>query len=377
MKLKVLEGLGEVDAAAWDALAGEDDPFVEHAFLRALETSGSVGPGSGWQPLHLSVWDEERLVAALPMYLKGHSYGEYIFDWAWAGAAERAGLDYYPKLVSMVPMTPATGRRFLLHPDGNAEELVPMLLEGALALADATEASSIHLLFLNAEERSLVRGDRRFLLRQTMQFHWRNEGYGEFDDFLGRFRSSMRKKLKKERRAVGDAGLELRILEGAQLGDAHWQLFQRYYEDTCSRKGSYPYLTPEFFEAGVGLKRAVGVFAYDGSRPVAGTLNFQKGAHLYGRYWGAEEQHKMLHFELCYYQLIERAIRMGVKRFEAGAQGTHKLRRGLMPAAIHSAHWIKHPGLRAAVADHIPREAFSVQMEMEELAKHGPFRRDQ
>lgn len=367
-----------MDPRAWNELVGDDDPFVEHAFLSLLEESGSVGRGSGWEPTHVTAWRGKRLVGALPLYLKTHSYGEYIFDWGWADAASRLGVGYYPKLVAMVPVTPVTGRRFLLAADEEPGPLVSRLIDGCFEVADAAKASSVHLLFLTPEEQQWVAADGRLMKRLSFQFHWRNAGYETFDDFVGQFRSSMRKKLRKERRIASESQLEIAKLRGDEISSADWRVLERLYRATCGRKGSYPYLTREFFElASSSLDGSPLVFAArDGGRIVAASLNFAKGGHLYGRYWGALERHDMLHFELCYYRLIEHAIDHGMRRFEAGAQGTHKLRRGLMPVAIHSAHWVRHPVLAQAVADFLPREAASVQQQIRELSQHGPFRRD-
>ncbi len=356
---------------------GEDDPFVEHAFLLLLEQSGSVGGDSGWEPTHVTVWRDNRLVGALPLYLKTHSYGEYIFDWGWADAASRLGLNYYPKLVAMVPVTPVTGRRFLFAPDQDPAELVRRLIDGCLEVAESTGVSSIHLLFLTPEEQEWVDRDGRLMKRLSFQFHWRNAGYDAFEDFVGDFRSSMRKKLKKERRVAATANLRIEELRGDDLSVEDWRALERLYRSTCGRKGSYPYLTPEFFELAPSILHGSPLVfaAKDEGRIVAASINFAKGGHLYGRYWGATQRHDMLHFELCYYRLIEYAIDHRMHRFEAGAQGTHKLRRGLMPVPIHSAHWIRHPVLAQAVADFLPREASSVQQQIRELSRHGPFRR--
>jgi hypothetical protein len=375
--IRISSSLGSVEADAWDSLVGEDDPFVEHAFLSLLERSGSVGRGSGWEPTHVTAWRGNRLVGALPLYLKTHSYGEYIFDWGWADAASRLGIDYYPKLVAMVPVTPVTGRRFLFAPGEDPAEIVRRLIDGCLEVAESTKASSIHLLFLSPEEHEWVVRDGRLMNRLSFQFHWRNAGYGTFEDFVGDFRSAMRKKLRKERRVAAEANLRIEELRGDELSAGDWRELERLYRATCGRKGSHPYLTPEFFElAASTLDGSPLVFAAkDEGRIVAASVNFAKGGHLYGRYWGATQRHDMLHFELCYYRLIEHAIEHRMRRFEAGAQGTHKLRRGLMPVPIHSAHWIRHPVLGQAVADFLPREAFSVQQQIRELSHHGPFRR--
>jgi len=375
--IRILSSLGSVHADAWDQLAGDNDPFVEHAFLSLLERSGSVGRGTGWEPTHVTAWRGKRLVGALPLYLKTHSYGEYIFDWGWADAASRMGLQYYPKLVSMVPMTPATGRRILLASDEDPAMLVSRLIDGCLEIADSIRAPSLHLLFLNPEEQGWVARDGRLMHRLSFQFHWHNAGYETFEDFVSDFRSSMRKKLRKERRIAAETGLRIEQLRGEELSVADWQALERLYRATCRRKGSHPYLTPEFF--------ALVPSALDGSplvfaakhddRIVAASINFARGDSLYGRYWGAAERHEMLHFELCYYRPIEHAIDHGMHRFEAGAQGTHKLRRGLMPVPIHSAHWIRHPVLGQAVADFLRREAPLVREQIRELSYYGPFRR--
>lgn len=375
--IRILSSLESVNADAWDALVGDDDPFVEHAFLSLLEQSGSVGRGSGWEPTYVSVWRGPRLVGALPLYLKTHSYGEYIFDWGWADAAARLGVDYYPKLVAMIPVTPVTGRRFLFASDEDPAEIVGKLIDGCLDVAESARASSIHLLFLSPEEHDWVVRDGRLMNRLSFQFHWRNHGYDDFEDFVGDFRSSMRKKLRKERRVAAETNLRIETFRGDELSVADWQSLERLYRSTCGRKGSYPYLTPEFFERAPSALNGspLVVAAKDDGRIVAASVNFAKGGHLYGRYWGAAQRHDMLHFELCYYRLIEYAIDHRMRRFEAGAQGTHKLRRGLMPVPIHSAHWVRHPILAQAVADFLPREAFSVQQQIRELGEHGPFRR--
>jgi predicted N-acyltransferase len=378
VRIRLLDGLGGVDAESWDALVGSDDPFVEHGFLRALETSGSVGEGTGWLPVHVTVWDGDRLVGALPLYEKDHSYGEYIFDWAWADAAMQIGIPYYPKLVSMVPVTPATGRRLLVADDAPREQVVAALLEGVFEAMEAARASSAHLLFLNDREISEVVAAGRFHGRLTQQFHWHNDGYATFDDFLARFRSSSRKQVRRERRRVAEAGLDVRVLTGPELDDAGWRVLPRFYRDTCHRKGSYPYLSPTFFEHVREriARRLVVAMAFRDGVPVAASINFEKGAHLYGRYWGCTEDWDMLHFELCYYRLIERAIERGMQRFEAGAQGRHKLRRGLLPSPVHSAHLMRHGLLDHAIGEYLPREAASVRRQIAELAERGPFRRE-
>lgn len=368
-----LEG---IDREAWDRLTGDDDPFVEYAFLRALEVSGSVGVRAGWQPVHVTVWNDEALIAALPLYAKDHSWGEYIFDFAWARAANQLGLPYYPKLVSMAPFTPATGRRLLIAPDQDERALSEALVAGARAAADQIEASSVHLLFLDEEERERV-VEMGLMPRLSMQFHWDNEGYGCFDDYLAKFRSKKRKQVRKERRRVAESGLDVVLKTGPELDDDDWASIKRMYRINCLAHGQQPYLRPGFFDEvrRTHAHRMVVGLAYADDRAVACSINFEKGAHLYGRYWGCEEEHDFLHFELCYYQLIERAIERGYRHFEAGAQGFHKLKRGLLPSAVHSAHWIRDRRLAQAIGAYLPDEAIAVESEMAMLEDRAPFHR--
>ncbi len=366
-----------MDAAEWDALAGADDPFVEHAFLSALETSGSVGRGTGWDPLHVLVRRGGHLVGAAPLYAKSHSYGEYIFDWGWASAAQRAGIRYYPKLLSAVPFTPATGRRLLVANDATQGVVVDALVDGIHALAEQIRASSIHWLFLTAHEHTALAARPECLARLTYQFHWSNPGYASFDDYLGSMRSAARKEVRRERRKAAESGLDIRTKLGTELTSAEWQALFRFYADTAARKGAIAYLTRGFFaEVRRTIPhRVVVALASRGDEPVAGALAFQKGKQLFGRYWGALDDFEALHFELCYYQLIEFAIASGLVRFEAGAQGEHKLKRGLLPSPTYSIHWIRHPGLAEAIAEFLPRETQAVEEEMRFFAEHSPFKR--
>lgn len=379
MRTRIAESIHDADAKAWDAIAGEDDPFAEHAFLAALEDSGSVCEATGWRPCHVLAYEGEQLVGALPLYEKTHSYGEYIFDFAWASASHRAGVPYYPKLVAMAPVTPATGTRFLVGSSAAAprDAIVRALLDATRELARERRASSVHLLFLTDTERDEASRLGSFAPRLSEQFHFHNDGYSSFDDLLARFRSPARKQVKRERRIVAESGLEIRTSTGEALTAEDFAALRRFYVDTCGRKGSAPYLRAGFFDriARTFAHRVVGVLAYEGGRPVAGTLSFEKGAHLYGRYWGADAHADMLHFELCYYRLIERTIARGLRRFEAGAQGEHKLKRGLMPAEVHSAHWLVDPRLDAAVRDFLPREAAAVRAGLEAMRAESPFRR--
>jgi predicted N-acyltransferase len=383
LEIALQPGLEAVSPLAWDALAPPDDPFVTHAFLSALEDSGSVGAAAGWQPAHVLVRYAGRLVAAAPCYVKDHSYGEYIFDWGWARAAQQAGLPYYPKVVCAVPFTPAQGRRLLVHPDAgsgglpSADVLEEALWRGMRALADTAECWSVHVLFCGPEEKAHL-GSLGAIPRLTHQFHWTNEGYDSFDDWTARFRSKLRKETNRERRRPAQLGATVRVLEGDAITAAHWDAIEGYYRDTCERKWGQAYLSPDFFAlARARLAHlAMGIVAEVEGRVVASALLFQRGQHLYGRYWGCDPAFEQLHFELCYHRPIELCIERGWSRFEAGAQGTHKLRRGLMPAQTHSAHWLRHPGLERAVREALGKEDRLVALEMEKLAEHGPFRRD-
>ncbi|UJR79323.1 N-acetyltransferase [Sandaracinus amylolyticus] len=377
VEIRVIERVAEVEATAWNALVGDDDPFVEHAFLDALEVSGSVGEGTGWLPMHVTAWEGERLVGALPLYAKDDSWGEFIFDFQWARAAQQSRIAYYPKLTSMVPFTPATGRRLLIAEGVDRAAVIRALFDAARGAAEELRASSLHVLFVNDDERRELVEIAQLRPRLSIQFHWHNEGWSSFDEYLDAFRAPARKQVRRERREVAESGIDVRVKLGPELDDDEWRALGTFYRMNCARHGSYPYLTPKFFERvrETNAERLVAVLAYRGGAPIAGSINFEKGAHLYGRYWGCVEDTEFLHFEVCYYRLIERAIEKKMRRFEAGAQGTHKLKRGLMPSPIHSAHWLRHPRLAAAIDDYLPREAFAVQQEIEELAASGPFKR--
>lgn len=379
LRVELHPGLEGIDAAAWNAIAGDDDPFAEYEFLRALETSESVGRGTGWMPVHVTAWEGQTLVGGLPLYVKSHSYGEYIFDFGWAQAASQARIRYYPKLVSMTPFTPATGTRFLVSATHDYDTVVTALVAGVQAGLEETKSSSAHLLFLNERERLTMAQNRGFFPRLSTQFHWHSRGDKTFDEYLSHFRAEPRKQVRRERRKVVESGLQTRIVEGVELTETEWQSLDTFYRDTCDRKGSEAYLSPDFFEhlrASEARKRVVAALAYDGERLVAGTLNFEKGKHLYGRYWGCLKEYDALHFELCYYMLIERAIARGYDRFEAGAQGTHKLKRGLLPAEVHSAHFIADRRLGEGVADYVAREGMMVKREIEELMHESPMHRE-
>jgi len=376
LEITVAHDISTVPAAEWDRLVGSDNPFVEHAFLAAMESSGSVSASDGWGPCHLLIRSGSELVGAAPLYVKGHSYGEYIFDWSWANAAAQMGLAYYPKLVCAVPFTPATGPRLLVAPGIARDPVVDAIVAGMRAMADHVEASSIHVLFCTASERDELEA-RGLLPRVTCQYHWTNDGYEDFEDYLSHFRASARRKVRKERREAASAGLDITTHRGGELSDEDIAATYAFYRDTTGRKGAIPYPQWPFFqELNRSLAdRAVITLARRDGTPVAGALSFEKGSHLYGRYWGCLEDYDKLHFELCYYRHIAWAIEQGHRRFEAGAQGEHKIKRGLMPSETCSAHWLREPGLARAVADYLPREAAATTAEMEWLRERGPFRR--
>jgi predicted N-acyltransferase len=369
---RVGSGVADIPAAEWDALTEAGNPFVSHAFLSALENSGSVGGRSGWQPAPVLIdGPGGRLAAALPAYIKAHSQGEYVFDHAWADAWHRAGGHYYPKLQIAAPFTPATGPRLLTRDPA----LAPALLAAAEALCQQNDLSSAHATFIEPAQLPLFEA-AGWLLRSDIQFHWENRGYACFDDFLAELSSAKRKNLRKER-AAAQEGVEIRALSGGDIRPEHWDAFWRFYQDTGARKWGSPYLTRAAFTL-LGERMAeqiLLVLAYIDGSPVAGALNFIGGEALYGRYWGALIDKPFLHFELCYYQAIDAAIALGLSRVEAGAQGGHKLARGYEPVQTWSAHYIVHPGLRAAIADFLERERAGIEADQLFLGERTPFKR--
>lgn len=369
--------IAEIDRAEWDLCAGRDNPFVSHAFLSCLEDSGAVSAKAGWLPRHLALRDGNgRLVGAMPLYLKGHSLGEYVFDQGWAEAYMRAGGRYYPKLLSAVPFTPVTGPRLLAAPD-HAPLVRDKLAEAAIDFATEHGLSSFHVNFIPAGDRELL-DKAGFLLRADTQFHWDNAGYESFEDFLGSLSARKRKAIRRERREALAAGIDVEVITGSDLREEHWDAFFRFYMDTGARKWGRPYLNRKFFSL-LGERmgdHVVLVLARRAGQHMAGALNLQGGGLLYGRYWGAIEHHPFLHFELCYYQAIDFAIAHGLKRVEAGAQGEHKLTRGYLPNTTWSAHWINDPGFRAAVARFLAEERKIVAQDQQILSEYAPFRKD-
>ena len=378
LSLSVLSGVTEVSAADWDALVDGNDPFLEHAFLAALETSGSVGPGSGWEPRILVARQGPTLVGAVPLYLKDDSMGEFIWDFAWAHGSHSAGIPYYPKLVAAVPFTPAASHRLMVHPQVERAPVASALAKGLREVADETGARSIHVLFCLEDEVAEL-APEGFAARASYQFHWTNRAspYESFDGYLDMFRSRMRKQVRHERAVAGGYGLRVVTSPGTALDDQAWQALDRFYRSTVDRYGNVPSLTPAFFTEirRTHADRLLAVLAYQGNDPVAGTINFTRGNRLCGRYWGSASQWPMVHFELCFYRLIEHAISKRLATFEGGAGGEQKLARGLLPQRTFSAHWIRHRGLADAVADYVVREAKGVEAEMDACLAHSPFAR--
>jgi uncharacterized protein len=380
VSIRPVSSISEVDRVAWDSLSHAPSPFLRHGFLRALEESGSIGgtgrKRSGWAPIYLLAERGGALVGGVTAFVKDHSYGEYIFDWGWANAAQRAGIRYYPKLVIAAPATPATGTRLLLAPDAPAET-VPALLAALRQVADQTDCSSIHWLFCTAAEQHLL-AQHGYFPRTTLQFHWKNRGYQTFDDFLGELKSRKRKQLRKERAKAQAAIESLRWVEGGDLGEGHLDDLDRFYRMTTANHHGRDYLRPGFFHAlAKHLPEAMRmVEVMQGGKRIAGALFLETADALYGRYWGADTHVDLLHFETAYYAGIDRAIEKKLPLFEAGAQGEHKLLRGFEPSPTYSAHWIRHAGLSAAIEDHTAREAAAMDLELAEMAKYGPYRSD-
>lgn len=372
MTVRIAESVGELPAAQWDGLSGGGNPFVTHAFLSALEDSGSVGGRSGWQPAPFVIEHAgAELAAALPAYIKSHSQGEYVFDQSWADAWHRAGGHYYPKLQISAPFTPATGPRVLTRDTA----LALPLLRAAEQFCAANGLSSAHATFIEPAQQALFE-QAGWMIRNDIQFHWENRGYADFGEFLAALSSAKRKNLRKER-VNAQAGVEIRALRGDDIRPEHWDMFWRFYQDTGARKWGRPYLTREAFTL-LGERmgeRILLILAWMDGTPIAGALNFIGSEALYGRYWGALVDKPFLHFELCYYQAIDAAIALGLKRVEAGAQGGHKLARGYEPVRTISAHYIHHEGFREAVADFLKRERAGVAQDQLWLGGRTPFRK--
>ncbi|MBT8493304.1 MAG: GNAT family N-acetyltransferase [Deltaproteobacteria bacterium] len=375
INIRLETAVSSVEPQVWDALDHGPSPFLKHGFLRALEESGSIGPGSGWHPAYLLAELDGELVGAVVAFIKTHSYGEYIFDWAWARASEQAGLPYYPKLVIAAPVTPATGKRILVAPGADVELVTQALVVGVHEVADRAECSSIHWLFASASESERL-ARLGFDQRVTYQFHWHNQDYQDFDHFLSHFTSRKRKQVRKERRRGLEAIDDLRFVPGKELSAEQIDCMDRYYRNTVHDHWGKDYLNPGFFQLLVDYLPEHVLFAdaRQGGETIAGALFLETDRALYGRYWGCDQRVDFLHFEVAYYAGIERCIERGLPLFEAGAQGQHKLFRGFMPARTYSNHWIRHPQLAHAIRGFLRAEVAEVEHHISELAKAGPFK---
>lgn len=374
-RTRVLSSLAEAGQTQWDALVRlqpDANPFVSYAFLHALHESGSASEDTGWQPQYLTLWQDDQLAAALPLYAKFHSYGEYVFDWAWADAYRRNGLDYYPKLLSAIPFTPVTGPRLIARDEDARSALVAALL----SVQQATALSSTHLLYPPQDQAQQLEA-AGFMLRRGVQFHWRNVGYADFGQFLDTLDAKKRKNIRAERRKVREAGITMRQLRGRDLQEEHWRFFKRCYDQTYRAHYSTPYLNLDFFlRIGETMPdNILMVIAAREGQPIASSLLIHDRQALYGRYWGAIESHPCLHFETAYYQPLEFCINEKIAAFEGGAQGEHKMARGFLPQATWSAHWLAHPGFSDAVERFLAQEGHGIAAYMDELNDRNPFRR--
>lgn len=376
MELKIIPSIDVLGASEWNAVAGTDNPFLRHEFLAALERHHCVGEQYGWLPRHLLAFDDDgRLAGAVPLYLKDNSYGEFVFDWAWADAFQRNRIAYYPKAVVSIPYTPATGPRLLVRKDVDRDRVAVALIKLARALMEQEQLSSLHWLFTNAADTTLLE-QQGFMLRLGCQFHWHNKGYRDFEDYLAALNSRKRKNVRRERRHVQEANIDLRVVHGHEMTAEEWSVMHTFYRSTFEKKSGIPTLSQAFFAE---LSRTMGeqlvmVFAYHQGQAVAGAINFRSSDTLYGRHWGCREDFHSLHFEACYYQGIEYCIANGLQVFEPGAQGEHKISRGFLPTATWSAHWIQHEGFRSAITDFVRREQGGMQDYMETLYEQSPYR---
>jgi len=376
MQIRVIKRIRDVPASDWNAVAGTDHPFTRHEFLAALERHDCVGERFGWLPCHLLVVDAAgQLAGAVPCYLKDNSYGEFVFDWAWADAYQRMGMSYYPKLVASIPYTPVTGSRLLVRPDADRSAVTAALVDGMRRLCKERGASSIHCLFSDAADTTTL-CERGFMRRTSCHFHWRNDDYRSFDEFLSHLSSRKRKKIRRERRHVQEAGLRMKLLSGKEATAEQWQIMHAFYRSTFERKSGIPTLSLEFF---LDISRTMGdqvllVFALSGNRPVAGAIMLRSSRALYGRHWGCLQDYHSLHFETCYYQGIEYCIDQGLALFEPGAQGEHKISRGFLPTLTWSAHWIEDVRFQASIRRYLDEEHAWMLEYRNELLQTSPFR---
>ena len=376
MHCKVIDSLAEVPAAAWNRLNTDAYPFLRHEFLYALERNRCLDEATGWYSQHLVVYgDDQQLLGAMPLYMKDNSFGEFVFDWSWADAYQRHGLAYYPKLVSAIPFTPATGPRLLCAPGADYQQVATCLIEAALQLARQQDCSSLHCLFTTTQDQTVLK-QQGLLTRVGCQFHWHNQAFESFDQFLATLNAKRRKNIRRERRLVQETAIELSVTTGDQLSEADWVALHQFYSNTFYERGRRPPLTLAFFqELGQSMgEQMVLAFAGKAGQRVAGAISFCSDTTLYGRHWGCRADYDSLHFEVCYYQNIEYCIAHGIQCFEPGAQGEHKIWRGFLPTLTYSAHWIAHPDFAAAIADFLRRETPAVEQYASELNEHSPYR---
>ena len=376
MQPSIIGSLSEVTAEEWNALVHPDNPFARHEFLIAMERHDAVGKTFGWYPQYLLARDNGKLVGAAPMYLKDNSYGELVFDWAWADAYQRSGLNYYPKLVVAIPYTPATGQRLLVHPAFDYQTVAPAMITAATEHARNIKVSSLHWLFTDAQDTALFKQQPEYMLRLGCQFHWHNQGYQSFEDYLGHFSSSKRKKIRQERRRVKDQGITLEVLHGDEASQEQWQIYHRFYNSTFDRKYGYATFSQGFFLeiAHTMPRNIVLVLAKYQDDYVAGAFNVRGSDTLYGRHWGCSHEFHSLHFEACYYQGLEYCINNGLQRFEPGAQGEHKIARGFLPAKTWSAHWIVDERFKTPIEQFVNHEVKGMEHYIAELHEHSPFK---
>jgi len=378
LRADIIDTINEVTPSAWNKLEGTDYPFLRHEFLAALETTGCVGTDTGWHPCHAVLYDKQKqLIGAMPLYQKTNSWGEFVFDFAWADAYRQAGLGYYPKLVSAVPYTPATSPRLLLAPGSDQTAALGKLIDAGRHLAARLSLSSLHLLF-PTENQAKALAHNGLLIRKDCQFHWHNRNYGCFEDFLGELTSAKRKKLRRERRRIAESGISFRTLHGDQLDQNTWDQIMPLYASTFWRRGREPYLNQKFFAAiSRDLPKQIVVFlAIYKEEPIATAICFRSADTLYGRYWGSSAQYHSLHFETCYYQGIDYCIANKLSRFEPGTQGEHKIARGFIPTETWSAHWLSHPQFAAAIDDYLHREREHIDDYIDAVQEHVPYRKD-
>ncbi len=376
MRIDILDSLASVHPDDWNALTDDDNPFVRHEFLFALEQYHCLEE-FGWYPQHVAIFDNDHLVAAMPMYIKDNSYGELVFDWAWADAYHRSGLPYYPKLVTAIPYTPASGPRLLVADDDKYPTYAPILLDSAIKLATQENMSSVHWLFTNVRDTALLK-QQGMAMRLGCQFHWHNQNYKNFDDYLQHFASQKRKKIKRERKRVSDEQIQLEIRHGQDMTEELWETFHSFYRSTFDRKSGMATLTKSFFQS-IGEtmpENVVVVFARHAGHYVASALNIRGRSTLFGRHWGCSEHYHSLHFEACYYQGLEYCIQNALRSFEPGAQGEHKVSRGFLPTATWSGHWIRHSEFATAIQRFTEQEQQGMQHYIKCLAEHSPFRKN-